>query len=460
MTMASAVFALVIALSLGIAVWSRRGHAHQDSHDFFVASGQFGGILAFVLAIGETYSAGSILGFPAAAYGQGTGFVLWFLGYIVLAYPIGYFINPLLWKAGRRYGALTAADLFRHHFDSVWLERLVVVAAILFMLPLGELQFAGLLTVMQEFHWNASPLLLSTGAGLLTFLWLMISGVRAPAYVSIIKDSLIVIAVLLVGGAALHAMHGTATAGLQALPPPAPLTAREEAYDISTIVLQALGFCAAPMTVGFLFTARSGQMLRRNQVVMPLYMLMFPLLYVVALYAHVVHLPIASPNGVFMAGARALLPGWGMGLVAGACALSALVILAGTCLAIGPLVSHNLLHGLSDRQQRRGAQIVIALYLCFSILSASHLAGFLVKLTSLYYLGIGQLVPGTLAIAWRKKAPAVAIGGGMLVGDAVAIGLSLMSVRPLGLNAGLVGLVVNVGVIVVLRALLSRRLAA
>ncbi|GBQ66376.1 Na+/solute symporter [Ameyamaea chiangmaiensis NBRC 103196] len=447
--MASAVFAFVILLSLGIALASRRGHGHQDSRDFFVASGQFGGVLALVLAVGETYSAGSILGFPAAAYGQGTGFVLWFLGYILLAYPIGYVINPLLWRAGRRHGALTAADLFRAHFDSRGLERLIVANAILFMLPLGELQFAGLLTVMGEFPWHIPSIVLSSLAGVLTFLWLMISGIRAPAYVSIIKDVLIVVAVVLVGAAALHAM-GALDHPLAALPPARPITGREQSYDISTILLQAMGFCAAPQTVSFLFTARSGRILRRNQIIMPLYMLMFPLLYCVALYAHAVHLPLASANAVFLTSARALLPGWATGLVAGACALSALVILASICLAIGPLVSHNLLHGLSDRQQQRGAKAVIATYLVFSILAAAHLSGFLVTLTSLYYLGIAQMVPGLALIAFGQRPRALAVGMGLVAGDVVAVGLSLAGQQPLGLNPGLIGLCVNLALLAVL----------
>ncbi|GBQ28760.1 sodium:solute symporter [Gluconacetobacter azotocaptans] len=456
--MASIVFLSIIMLSVAVALYSRRGHAHQDSRDFFVASGQFGGLLVFVLAVGETYSIGSILGFPAAAYGQGTSFVLWFLGYIVLAYPLGYFVNPLIWQAGRRCGALTIADLFRVHFASPALERIVVVNAILFLLPFGELQFAGLLNVLEEFHWNVPPLMLTGGAAIVTFAWLMLSGIRAPAYVSIIKDSLVVIAVILVGVAAVRTMGGL-HAPPAGLPGHDRLGTQDQIYAMSTILLQAMGFCVAPQTVAFLFTARSGRTVRRNQIVMPLYMLMFPFLYLVAVYARVVGLPLPSANAVFMASAHALLPGWAVGIVAAACALSALVILAGTCLTLGPLVSHNLLHGLSDNQQRRGAQFVIALYLVFSIVAASHLSGLMVALTSMYYLGVSQMVPGMAAVIWRRTPAPAAIGAGLVVGGAVAVVLFLAGVRPGGLNAGLVGLLVNLATITVAQGLARMRTA-
>ncbi|GAA4490064.1 sodium:solute symporter [Gluconacetobacter tumulicola] len=439
--MASIVFFLVILLSILVALFSRRGHGHQDSRDFFVASGQFGGILVFMLAVGETYSIGSIMGFPSAAYSTGTSFIIWFLGYIVLAYPVGYFINPLIWRAGRDYQALTMADLFRARFGSIGLERLVVLTAILCLLPMGELQIVGLLRVIDQFHWALPQQWTTSAAAALTFAWIMLSGIRAPAYVSVIKDSLVLIAVTVVGLAALRA------GGMAHLPPVdwsgQPVALRDQIYALSTIPLQAVAFCVAPQTVAFVFTARSARTVRRNQIVMPLYMVMFPFLYLVALYARSAALPVPSPNAVFMVAAGALLPDWMVGLAAGACALSGLVILAGTCLAIGPLVSRNLLHGLSDAGQRRGAQAVIAFYLLFSILAAGHLSGLMVTLTSFYYLGVSQFIPGIAAIIWRWPLSARALGAGLVVGDVVAMGGALAGLQPAGLNTGMIGLVAN-----------------
>ena len=169
-------FLVLIALSLALALFSRRGHRHQRAEDFFVASGQFGSTLFFFLAVGETYSVLTILGFPGGVYAHGTGFIAWFLGYILLAFPVGYFLNPWIWRAGRRYGAVTLPDLFRRHFDSRTLELVVTLSSILFLVPYGTMQFIGLDTVLHGLGWPLPPLLLTGLAGCLAFAYIATSG--------------------------------------------------------------------------------------------------------------------------------------------------------------------------------------------------------------------------------------------------------------------------------------------
>jgi Na+/proline symporter len=71
-------FVLIMALSLGIALWARRGRkrgqgqGHDDARAFFVAGGQFGALLFFFLSVGETYSIATMLGFPGGVYAGGT----------------------------------------------------------------------------------------------------------------------------------------------------------------------------------------------------------------------------------------------------------------------------------------------------------------------------------------------------------------------------------------------------
>ena len=151
-------FLSVILLSLGLALFSRRGHVRQKAEDFFIASGQFNSVLFFFLAVGETYSITSVLGYPGGIYANGTSFATWFLGYILLAFVVGYFLNPLIWRAGRIHGAVTLPDLFRRHFDSRALEIVVACASLLFLVPLGMQQFLGLQIVLKELGWGISPL--------------------------------------------------------------------------------------------------------------------------------------------------------------------------------------------------------------------------------------------------------------------------------------------------------------
>lgn len=452
--MTAAVFVVLIALAMAASLWGGRGGAHQKPEDFFVASGRFGSLLFFVLAVGETYSIATILGVPSGVYAHGTGFLAWFLGYILLAFPVGYFLYPAIWRAGRRHGAVTLPDLFGRHFRSRALERIVALNCIAFLLPLGVLQFVGLGTVLAALHLTVPPLALLGIAGALVFAMVAVSGIRGPAQVAVLKDALMLLAVVATGGAAIAwaSGQGGGPAHAASPPPPAPAAWPVDIFAMSTIVLQAIGFCLVPQTVAAVFTARSAATLRRAQCAMPLYMLMFPLLVAIATVAR--HLPSApaDANAVFVNLAGALLPPWAFGLVLAGATLSALVVLAGICLALGPLVARNILPGLDGDAQRRAAKMVMALYLLASIWGAARFHGLMVGINNLFYFGITQTFPGLVALlaGWRVRASAIVIA--LLAGDALAIWLYEAAIGLGGVNPGLVGLGLNAAIL----GLLSR----
>jgi solute:Na+ symporter, SSS family len=446
----TAVFLGIILLSLALAAFSKRGHLHQKAEDFFVASGQFSTVLFFFLAVGETYSITTVLGYPGGVYANGTGFVTWFLGYILLAFVVGYFLNPLIWRAGRIHGAVTLPDLFRRHFASRPLEVVVAYAGLLFLIPLGMQQFLGLQIVLKELDWGISPLILAGLAGALAFTYIAISGIRASAYVAVLKDILLIVAILLLAIAALAHWSGDSAATSQAGSAwrhAAQPSLKGDIFSVTTILLQSVGFCIVPQTCAYIFTARSASSVRRAQVTMPLYMLMFPFLTVVAYFAlnHVAHLP--SANDVFPAVARLLLPPPFVGVVMAGAALSALVVLTGVCLAIGSLVSRNLVPGLSNDQQRRWSQVVMALYLLLSIAGAATSSQLMVTINNLYYFGMTQFLPGMLGILFIRRIRPLAIVAGIVAGDAIAVGIYEFAVPVWGINPGFIGLLANFGIV-------------
>ena len=442
----TAAFLGIILLSLVLAAFSRRGHLVQKAEDFFVASGQFNTVLFFFLAVGETYSIGSILGYPGGVYAGGTGAATWFLGYILLAFVVGYFLNPLIWRAGRIHGAITLPDLFRRHFDSRALELVVAGAGLLFLVPLGMQQFLGLQIILKELDWGISPLILTFAAGMLAFIYIAISGIRASAYVAILKDVLLILAILLTGLVALQHWGDGASATATQLKLVTP-TLQTDIFSITTILLQCMGFCLVPQTCAYVFTARSAKAVRRAQITMPLYMVMFPFLTLVAYFALRHPMALASSNDVFPAVAHALLPAPMVGLVLAGAALSGLVVLTGICLAIGPLVSRNLVPGLSNDQQRQWSKLVMALYLLLSIAGAATSSPLLITINNFFYFGITQSLPGMLGILFLRRMRASAIIAGIVAGDAVAIALYELAGPLYGVNPGFAGLVVNAGIV-------------
>jgi len=445
----TAVFLGLIALSLVLAAISKRGHSHQKAEDFFVASGQFRTVLFFFLAVGETYSIATILGYPGGIYANGTTAATWFLGYILLAFVVGYFLNPLIWRAGRIHGAVTLPDLFRRHFDSRALELVVTLASLIFLVPLGMSQFIGLRVVLNQLDWSVPPLLLGGLAGVLAFTYIAISGIRASAYVAVLKDILLIAAILIVGLAALahwggDIHHVVPTAAWKNAMQP---TLKGDLFTITTILMQSFGFCIVPQTCAYIFTARSANTVRRAQVTMPLYMVMFPFLTLVAYFALSHSITVHAPNEVFLSVSRTLLPAPLVGLVMAGAALSALVVLTGICLAIGPIVSRNLVPGLSGDQQRRWSQVVMVLYLLLSIAASVKSSQLLVTINNLFYFGISQSLPGMLGILFLRRMRPFAIIAGIVAGDAVAIAIYELAIPVGGINAGFIGLAVNFAIV-------------
>ncbi|CAG9183791.1 putative symporter YodF [Cupriavidus laharis] len=444
--MTTAVFLGFIVFSLYLAIRSGKGHGAQSMHDFFVASRQFGAFLVFFLAAGEIYSIGTMVGFPGGIYAKGPTYGVWFLGYILLAYPLGYFLGPRIWKAGSRYNAITLPDLFKGHYGSRALELIVAGSSILFLLPWGQLQFTGLVAALKGLGWDFQPVYLILISAVLAFTYIAISGVRASAYIAILKDILMVVAIVMTGVAVGWKAGVGDVFHMASLQVSNHMDDTQLRFSMSTMLFQALGFYVMPFAVQNFFTAKSANTIRRTQVAMPLYMLMYPFLVLASYYAISQNLQLASPNEAFFAAAVRLLPGWLLGLVAAGAALSGLLVLAGICLAIGPIVARNLLPGLPEHRQKSGAKVVIVVYLLLSIVMTLLTPNLMLTLINTTYYGVTQFFPGVMVILFSLKVRPLAIALGILCGQVLAMALYISHADFGGINLGLISLAVNVAV--------------
>ncbi|WP_322050596.1 sodium:solute symporter family protein [Paraburkholderia bannensis] len=457
--MALIVFGIFILMSIVLALRAKAGGTSKSVHDFFVASGQFGSRLLFVLAAGEIYSIGTMVGFPGGIYAKGATYGVWFIGYILLAYPIGYFIGPKLWAVGKQLGSITMPDLVRGYFSSRPAELVVAVTSIIFMLPAGQLQFVGLVMALRALGLEFNPVWLVVFAAFLAFIYIIIAGVRASAYVSIQKDILMILAIVITGVAvAVETGVGPVFAAASSSTNTA-FTSNQLNFAMSTIVFQALGFYCVPFSVQNFFTAKSADTIRRSQICMPLYMLMFPFLVLASYYALSQNLHLSSPNEAFFAAVTGLLPSWLVGLVAAAASLAGLMSLAGICLAIGPIVSRNIIPNMPESRQKGAAKIVICAYLLLSIVMALKAPNLMVTLINMTYYGITQFAPLILAIVFGLRLQGRAVAAGVLAGQGFALVLYYMSPDLNGINLGLVALALNLVVTAVVHLASSSKRA-
>ena len=444
-----AIVAVVMGFSILLALWAGRAGKDGGISDFLVGGRSFPAWLIYFLAVGEVYSIGTMIGFPSGIYANGASYGIWFLGYILLAYSLGYFLAPLVWRAAKRHDAMTVPDVFGRHFDSRPLELITCVTMLIALVPWGQYQFIGLQVVLSNLGLRLTPVQCVLLAGIIAFVWIAASGIRSPAFVSILKDSFMLLGVVLVGLAAVLAAGGTSEVSGPEVLTHAQTTMSGNAlvFAMTTILFQSvvfyLGFGGA-----YVFPARSERAVKSSTVWMPMYMLIYPFL-VFASYYGLKHYPdLDDPNTVFMVTAKGLLPEWMLGLVAAGAALSGVLVLAATALSIGGMVSRNLAPNVAPVAQRRWTVVVVAGFLVLAAVLTLTASTLMLTILNLVYNLLAQVVPGWLAILFARRVRTSAVAAGMVVGVITAITLYVFGVKNVGgVNAGLVSMGLNLAIV-------------
>src|SRR5581483_2902040 len=99
--------------------------------------------LLWILLAGEIYTSFTFLGAAGWAYAKGAA-TFYILAYGVVAYCIGFFLLPPLWRLGKNYGLLTLPDLFIQRYGSKTLGITIAILQFLLVVPYVTLQLTGL----------------------------------------------------------------------------------------------------------------------------------------------------------------------------------------------------------------------------------------------------------------------------------------------------------------------------
>jgi SSS family solute:Na+ symporter len=299
--------------------------------------------------------------------------------------------------------------------------------------------------------------------------FVLASGVRGVVWVSVLKDFLLV-AVAVVVGIGLPYLHFGGigpmfTALIKAKPGyltmPGGTTNLTHSWFISTVLVNSLLF-AWPHFFASLFTAKNGATVRRNSLIMPFYVLPLVLIIFAGCAAILVSPGLANGDLALLTAVRTTFPPWLLGVIGGAGALTAMVPAAIQILTASTLLAKNVYRpycapDMSDERIARVARIavgaitVVALYLALN--SSTTLVGLLI----LAYSGIAQFVPGIVLGLYSRRVTGRGVLAGLLAGLALAGYLTFTHRDPfLGLNAGFIGLVANLLVLLAVSRLTPR----
>jgi SSS family solute:Na+ symporter len=462
-------------------------------NDWGLGGRRFGTVVTWFLLGGDLYTAYTFIAVPALVYGAGAmGFFA--VPYTILIYPILYLIFPRLWVIAHKRGHVTAADFVRERFDSRLLALAVALTGIVATMPYIALQLVGMEVVIGALGFPAGgfighlPLII---AFVILAAFTYTSGLRAPALIAVVKDTLIfvtIFAAIVIIPAKLGG-YGAIFASIphEKLLLESPSGGNLGSYSAyATLALgSALALFLYPHSMTGILSASSGKVIRRNAAALSAYSFvlgLIALLGYMAIAAGVGKNP-AHAAGFAQYGANfavpALLldmfPAWFVGVAFAAIAIGALVPAAIMSIACANLFTRNLYKEFlrpdcTDAEEARMAKIVslvVKVGAVVFIVAIPH--SYAIHLQLLGGIWIIQILPpillGLFTQRFNGRALLVGWAAGTAVGTYMAAARGFVSsIYPLdvfGLTlpgyAALYAVLVNFIVVVALTPVLDRR---
>lgn len=457
---------------LGSAIGFRAGSGRRmNLEEWSVAGRSFGVVLMWLLMAGELYTTFAFLGASGWAYSRG-GPALYILAYITLGYVVSFFILPQIWEAGRRFGLQTQADFFEKRYGSRTLSVLVSILGVCVVMPYLQIQLTGLGIIVQVASFDRVPRGAAIGiAVLLVVVFVLSGGMRAVAWVSVLKDGLMILAAVVIGVyVPVHFFGGTggmfraiAASRPGHLTMPGATTQMGHGWFISSVLLSAVGFYMWPHTFGAAFAAKSGSTLRRNAIVTPLYTI--SLVFILfAGFAAVLLVPgLKNGDMSLLVLSRQTFPAWFLGVIGGAGALTAMVPAAIILLTAATLFAKNVYRPLiaptmTDDGVARLAKGMVVVLSLISLYFAIYSSTTLVALLLLGYAGVSQFFPAVVLGLFWKRVTTAGVVSGIVTGEVLVASLLLTKHDPLmGVNSGFLALVANSCIMVLVSALTPRQ---
>jgi solute:Na+ symporter, SSS family len=449
----------IVVVGSGIGFYAASRHK-MDLEQWTVAGRGFGLVFVWLLMAGEIYTAFTFLGVSGWAYSKG-GPALYILAYQPLIYVVSFYIMPQVWEVGRKYHMQTQADFFQTRYGSKYLAAFVALVGVVFIIPYLQLQLTGLGIIVEVASFGGigrTPAMLVSFALVAGFVF--VSGVRGVAWVSVLKDFLLLFAAVFVGIAVPYIYFGgigpmfaaVAHAKPGHLVMPGATRNFGHSWYVSTVLLAAFGFFMWPQAFGACFTAKSGNTLRRNAVIMPLYSITMPLMLFVGVAAVLILPGLSNGDLSMLTMVRKTFPVWFLGVIGGAGALTAMVPAAIQILTAATLFAKNLWRpilapGMSDAQVGRLAKAMVVVITAVALTSAIYSSTSLVALLLVGYAGVAQFFPGVVLGLYSRRVTRAGVSAGLATGIAMVTFLLLTKRDPfMGVNAGFISLCFNFAV--------------
>jgi SSS family solute:Na+ symporter len=303
-TIVIVLFVIITLVGFAAARW-RRAEDMLHLNEWGLGGRGFGTFTSWFLIGGDLYTAYTFIAVPALVYASGSiGYYA--VSYTIMAYPIAFIFLPRLWSVSRVHNYVTPADFIRGRYGSRGLALSNAVTGIIATMPYVALQLVGIQAVLSVMGVGASsantwlkdlPLFI---AFMVLAIYTYVSGLRAPASIAFIKDTLVYVFVIVavfyiptrLGGWS-H-IFGVAQTHFAATNPatgkpfgtfiPTSSKTGSTQFDFATLALgSALALFVYPHAVTGTLAAKRRGTIKRNMALLPLWGV---LLGVIALFGY------------------------------------------------------------------------------------------------------------------------------------------------------------------------------
>ena len=382
---------------------------------------------------------------PALIFGAGAaGFFA--VPYTIIIYPLFFLILIRLWSVSHRHGFVTPADFVRARFDSPTLALLIAITGIVATMPYIALQLIGIEAVLKTMGMTGDSVLARHAPIIIAFAILAAytyqSGLRAPALIAFVKDTLIYIVIIVaviylpykLGG--WGSIFDDAKAKFDATPAPGDgltLNANNQLQYITLALGSALALFLYPHSITGVLASKNRNVIKRNMSALPAYSFLLGLLALLgyaAISAGVKPLPGAKEGTVDSNTVVPLLfdtqfPAWFAGIAFAAIGIGALVPAAIMSIAAANLFTRNIykeyIRKDATHAQEAGVAKIVSLVVKVGAVAC------IIFLDPQFSIDL-QLIGGVIIL---QTAPAVALGlftrwlhrGALIAGWVAGMGL-------------------------------------
>jgi len=369
-TIVVVLFVIVTGVGFGAARWRRAGGSMLHLDEWGLAGRGFGAFITWFLLGGDLYTAYTFIAVPALVFGSGSiGFFA--VSYTIMVFPITLIFLPRLWSVCRAKGYVTPADFIRGRYGSRGLALAAALTGIIALMPYIALQLVGIQAVLTVMGVGTSstntyvkdlPLFV---AFLVLAIFTYVSGLRAPALIAFIKDTLIYLFVIVavfyiptrLGG--WGNIFTTAQTHFNSISPttgkpvgtfiPTSKSIGSTQFDFASLALgSAVALFLYPHAITGTLAAKRRSAIKRNMIYLPMYSV---LLALIALFGYMAVADPTTAANVKKAGNAQLavpylfqhmFPSWFTGIAFAGIIIGALVPAAIMSIAAANLFTKNI----------------------------------------------------------------------------------------------------------------------